>query len=88
MEPSVQADFLQAVTQALTEETGKLPGFRGASVLSSLNGTEVVVQMEWETVEQAQRVESVPEIGGLLRDLRAVARHDRNTYRVAARVEP
>ena len=88
MDPSVQADFLEAVTRALTKETVKLPGFRGATVLSSLNGAEVLVQIEWETVEHAQRLEGVPEIGGLMRELRAVARHDRNTYRVAARLEP
>jgi hypothetical protein len=88
MDPSVQADFLQAVTQTLTEQTGKLDGFLGAAVLASLNGAEVVVQIEWETVENAQRLEGVPDVGALLRDLRAVARHDRNTYRLAARVEP
>jgi len=39
-----------------------------------------MVQIEWDSVEHAQQVEGVPEIGRLLRGLRGVAHQDRNSY--------
>ena len=87
MERENQGEFVRVVTAALTDVVSKLPGFRGAEVLASANGIQVMVQIEWDSDEHVQQLEYVPELGSLLRDLRRVAHEDRNTYRVAAHIE-
>jgi hypothetical protein len=87
VDPRVQGEVVQAVTEVLSDITSKLAGFREAVLLTSANGTEVLMDIEWDSVEAAEQVEGVPEIGRLARSLRGVAHQDRNTYRLAVRIE-
>jgi heme-degrading monooxygenase HmoA len=87
IEPEMQAGFVDAITGVLTDVIRQLPGFQGADVLASRNGTEVLVEIEWQTLAHVQNLERVPEVGRALRGLRHTARPNRNVYRRAARIE-
>jgi Antibiotic biosynthesis monooxygenase len=86
-DPSVQSGVVEVIEQTLKEVTSKLPGFREARVFKSANGTEVLMDIEWDSVEHAQQIEGVPEVGRVSRSLGAVTHRDRNIYRLVERVE-
>src|SRR3954453_16207602 len=85
-DPSAQRAVVEIIEQTLKDVTSKLPGFREARVFESANGTEVLLDIEWDSMEHAEQIEGVPEIGRVSRNLRGVAHRDRNIYRLGGGV--
>ena len=60
VQPEAQSDALQNILQVYTEVVKQQPGFRGAKLLKSSDGTRVTAIAYWESEADLQAMRSTP----------------------------
>jgi heme-degrading monooxygenase HmoA len=65
-----------------------LPGFLEANLYESVNGRRVLVMARFESVAERQRAFEDSEVAAALRDLRALAQPQMNTYELVEAFHP
>lgn len=70
-----QQDLVEAINRA-AEVVRELPGFLGSTVYASVDGTKVVNQSHWASIEEHAAVLDVPEAMALAEVMFAIAKPD------------
>jgi heme-degrading monooxygenase HmoA len=70
-----QQDLVEAINRA-GEVVCKLPGFLGSTLYASVDGTKVVNQSHWTSIEDHEAVLEVPEAMALAKVMFAIAKPD------------
>ena len=70
-----QQDLVEAINRA-AEVVCKLPGFLGSAVYASVDGTKVVNQSHWASIEDHDAVLEVPEAMAIAEVMFAIAKPD------------
>jgi heme-degrading monooxygenase HmoA len=76
---AVDADQQQVLVDAINragEVVSTLPGFLGSALYASVDGTKVINQSHWASIEEHNAVLDVPEAMALAQEMFAIAKPD------------
>jgi quinol monooxygenase YgiN len=80
--PTQQARLVELLTQATESSIRHVPGFVGAALHRSLDGTKVTMYAQWATPEDYDRMRANPDASPFLADALAISKFDPGFYEV------
>ena len=80
--PPQQARLIELLTQATESSIRHLPGFAGAALHRSLDGTKVTMYAQWATPEDYDRMRAQPDASPILAEALSIAHFDPGFYEV------
>ena len=83
-----QPRLVELLTQATESSIRHIPGFVGAALHRSLDGTKVTMYAQWATPEDYERMRARPDAIPILADAITIARFDPGFYEVAGVFRP
>jgi quinol monooxygenase YgiN len=83
-----QAHLVELLTQATESSIRHVPGFVGAALHRSLDGTKVTMYAQWATPEDYERMRARPDASPILADAMAIAQFDPGFYEVTRVFSP
>ena len=88
VEPSRQSRLIELLTQATASSVRHIPGFVGAALHRSLDGTKVTMYAQWATLEDYERMRARPDASPILAEALTIARFEPGFYEVAEVFRP
>ena len=80
--PTQQERLVELLTRATESSVRHVPGFVGAALHRSLDGTKVTMYAQWATPEDYDRMRARPDASPFLAEALAIARFDPGFYEV------
>jgi quinol monooxygenase YgiN len=80
--PEQQARLVELLTRATEENIRHVPGFVGAALHRSLDGTKVTMYAQWRTPDDYAQMRTRPDSSPFLADALTIARFDPGFYEV------
>jgi hypothetical protein len=77
-----QARLVELLSQATESSIRHIPGFVGAALHRSLDGTKVTMYAQWATPEDYDRMRTRPDASPILAEALSIARFDPGFYEV------
>jgi quinol monooxygenase YgiN len=83
-----QADLVELLTRATESSIRHVPGFVGAALHRSLDGTKVTMYAQWATPEDYERMRARPDASPILTEALSIAQFDPGFYEVTRVFSP
>jgi quinol monooxygenase YgiN len=83
-----QARLVELLTQATESSIRHIPGFVGAALHRSTDGTKVTMYAQWATQEDYDRMRARPDASPILAEAMSIARFDPGFYEVTSVFHP
>jgi quinol monooxygenase YgiN len=83
-----QVRLVELLTQATETSIRHVPGFVGAALHRSLDGTKVTMYAQWATPEHYERMRARPDASPILAEAMSIARFDPGFYEVTRVFSP
>jgi hypothetical protein len=83
-----QARLVELLSQATESSIRHIPGFVGAALHRSLDGTQVTMYAQWATPEDYERMRSRPDASPILTEALSMARFEPGFYEVTRVFSP
>jgi hypothetical protein len=74
VDPAQQDELARKISDGLRNVMVGRPGFVSVQIYGSTNGDTMMVMVHMRTIKERQELTDSPEVHGLLRELRAIAR--------------
>jgi quinol monooxygenase YgiN len=88
VDPGRQQELVEFVQEAADTIFAKLPGFKAATVLTSLDGTRVVSVGLWESMEAVQDVQGNPDVADYVPRLAEIGTSNVTLFRQVSTHQP
>ena len=86
--PAQQGRLVELLAQATESSVRHVPGFVGAALHRSLDGTKVTMYAQWATPEDYERMRARPDASPILAEALTIARFDPGFYEVTGVFSP
>lgn len=83
-----QTRLVELLTQATESSIRHIPGFVGAALHRSLDGTKVTMYAQWATPDDYDRMRARPDSSPILAEAMSIARFDPGFYEVTGVFPP
>ena len=80
--PTQQVRLVELLTEATESSIRHVPGFKGAALHRSLDGTRVTMYAQWATPEDYDRMRARPDASPFLAEAMTIARFEPGFYEV------